>query len=151
MQVSLGVFIFRSWNQCRISATRNVIPTIDPKKIQPAPITIPNQENILLIFVPPVFLISLSARIPVIKVAITARLRRGKITPSVILMTSSAVPAELYTANGMTINKMAVIPLMKLITARRFVLSGYSNFSPNSVFHIEIVNGDLIIYLSAGF
>ncbi len=42
---------------------------------------------------------------------------------------------------------MAVIPLIKLITARRFILLGNSNFSPNSVVDIEVMNVDLIIFI----
>jgi|GEM_PF-4127300 len=106
------------------------MPTSDPIRIQPAPITMPDQDNIFSFFVPPFFLISLSARIPVNSVTTTLRFLIGIIIPSVILLMEFEVSTELYNTKIRTMHKSAIIPLMKQAIASRFVSLECSNFFP---------------------
>ncbi|MFO8035270.1 MAG: hypothetical protein R6U57_01385, partial [Anaerolineales bacterium] len=123
------------------------MPTSDPKRIQPAPITMPDQDIILSFFVPPFFFMSLSARIPVNSVTTTLRFLIGISIPSVILLMEFEVSAELYNTKIRTIHERAIIPLTKQAIAKRFVSLERSNFSPKQTFHIEHVKVDRIILL----
>jgi hypothetical protein len=119
-----------SENQGRTLAKRKVMPTSDPKRIQLAATAMPDQTNILSFFVPPFFLMSLSARIPVNKVTATLRFLIGIMIPSEIFLTEFEVSIELYNTKIRTIHKRAIIPLTKQAIAKRFVSLERSNFSP---------------------
>lgn len=134
--------------QCRRSAKRNVMPTSNPKRIQPAPRTMPNQANIFPFSVPSFFFISLSAKIPVISATATQRFRTGIIIPFMMLMILPAASCELYNTKMRPILMRAISPLAKLTIARRFVFIELSiDFFPKQIFRSELVSMDGIMLL----